>query len=78
MPSSLPRWVAALLPFDELIVPQTGRMRPRKVNVEGEAFECACHYMIRLERSDFEDFEELNKLAGSVALSRDQFRQRFG
>src|SRR5262245_21035566 len=29
------------LAFDELIVPQTGRMRPRKVNVNGETYECA-------------------------------------
>src|SRR5438477_396422 len=29
------------LPFEELIVPATGRMRPRKVNVDGEGYECA-------------------------------------
>src|SRR5262249_27528728 len=34
------------LPFEQLILPQTGRMRPRKVNVEGEAYECARRYMI--------------------------------
>jgi hypothetical protein len=46
--------------------------------VDGEAYECACHYMIRLERGDFEDAEQLQKLAGSVGMAPEQFRQRFG
>ena len=37
-----------------MINPQTGRMQPRKVDVDGEAYECARRYMIRLERADFE------------------------
>src|ERR1700693_1371053 len=41
------------LPFDDMINPKTGRMQARKVDVDGEAYECACHYMVRLERSDF-------------------------
>ena len=43
------------LPFEEMIDPETGRMQPRKVDVDGEGYECARRYMIRLERSDFED-----------------------
>jgi 6-phosphofructokinase 1 len=66
------------LPFDELILPETGRMRPRKVNVEGEAYECARRYMIRLERSDFEDPERLGAIAAAAGLSPEQFRQQFG
>src|SRR6202008_482037 len=27
------------LPFSEIMVPQTGRMKPRKVNIEGETYE---------------------------------------
>src|SRR5262249_11641787 len=41
------------LPFDELIVPETGRMRPRKVDVAGEAYECARRYMIRPHQRSF-------------------------
>jgi 6-phosphofructokinase 1 len=66
------------LPFDELIVPQTGRMRPRKVNVDGEAYECARRYMIRLERSDFEEPERLDQIAAAADMSGEHFRQRFG
>jgi 6-phosphofructokinase len=66
-----------LLLFDEMINPQTGRMRPRKVNVDGESFECARRYMIRLERADFEEPEQLARLAGAAGVSPERFRERF-
>ena len=66
------------LPFDEVIVPQTGRMRPRKVNVDGETYECARCYMLRLERSDFEEPERLAALAAAAGQSPEQIRRRFG
>jgi 6-phosphofructokinase 1 len=66
------------LPFDKMLDPKTGRMQNRKVNVEGEAYECACAYMIKLEREDFEDAKQLTKLAGVVGMTPDQFRERFG
>ncbi len=66
------------LPFEKMLNPETKRMTVRKVNVDGEAYECACHYMIRLERSDFENPAQLSKLAASVSMTPDQFRQRFG
>ena len=66
------------LPFDKMLNPQTGRFNVRKVNVDGEAYECALHYMIRLERSDFEDVAQLARLAAVVKMSPEQFKQRFG
>jgi 6-phosphofructokinase len=66
------------LPFEKMLNPKTGRMTVRKVNVNGEAYECACHYMIRLERADFESPAQLKKLAASVSLTPRQFRERFG
>jgi len=66
------------LEFDKMLDPETKRMQVRKVNINGEAYECACHYMIRLERSDFEDAKQLAKLAASVSLTPEQFSQRFG
>ena len=65
------------LPFDEMINPATGRMRPRKVDVTSEAYECARRYMIRLERPDFEE-PQLSKLAATVNITPEQFRARFG
>ena len=66
------------LPFDEMINPATGRMKPRKVDVTSETYECARRYMIRLEKGDFEDPAKLAKLAAVVKLSPEQFAQRFG
>jgi 6-phosphofructokinase 1 len=53
-------------------------MRPRKVNVDGETYECARCYMIRLERGDFEEPERLAALAAAAGKSPEQFRQGFG
>ncbi|MDE3068687.1 MAG: 6-phosphofructokinase [Verrucomicrobiota bacterium] len=66
------------LPFDEMLDPKTGRMQNRRVNVDGEAFECARAYMIRLEREDFDDVKQLGKLAAVVKMTPEQFRARFG
>jgi 6-phosphofructokinase len=66
------------LPFEKMLDPKTGRMQNRKVNVGGEAYECACAYMIRLERDDFEDERKLGKLAGVVSMQPAEFRTRFG
>ena len=66
------------LPFDKMLDPKTGRMQNRKVNVDGEAFECACAYMIRLEREDFEDAKKLAKLAAVTKMTPEEFKKRFG
>lgn len=66
------------LPFDTMINPATGRMLPRKVDVDSESYECARRYMIRLEKSDFDDPKMLQKLADVVKMTPEQFRQRFG
>jgi 6-phosphofructokinase 1 len=66
------------LPFEKMIDPKTGRMQNRKVNVDGEAFECACAYMIRLEREDFENAKQLAKLAAVIKVTPEQFRAKFG
>jgi 6-phosphofructokinase len=65
------------LPFEKMLDPATKRMQVRKVNVDGEAYECARHYMIQLDRDDFQDAEQLQKLAGSVSMTSEQFRARF-
>ncbi len=66
------------LRFQDMINPKTGRMQPRKVDVEGEAYECARHYMIRLEKSDFEDPERLPRIAAAGGMTPEKFRSRFG
>jgi len=65
------------LPFETMINPATERMLPRKVDITSESYECARRYMIRLERSDFDDEELLGKYAAAVGLTAEKFRERF-
>jgi ATP-dependent phosphofructokinase / diphosphate-dependent phosphofructokinase len=65
-------------PFDAMIDPATKKMRPRLVDIAGETYEVARRYMIRLERSDFEDPARLEKLAAVVKMTPAQFAERFG
>jgi 6-phosphofructokinase 1 len=65
------------LQFEKMLNPETKRMQVRRVNVDGEAYECACHYMIRLERSDFEDERQLKKLADVASMTPEKFKERF-
>lgn len=65
------------LPFESIINPETGRMRPRLVDVTGESFECAKRYMFRLKREDFDE-PDLSKLADAAGMSPEKFKARFG
>src|SRR5262245_38927782 len=65
------------LPFEEMIDPRTQRMKPRKVNVEGESFQCAKRYMTRLLAEDFADAEKLEELRKLTRLTTKEFRERF-
>jgi ATP-dependent phosphofructokinase / diphosphate-dependent phosphofructokinase len=58
--------------------PDKNHMPTRIVNVDGEGYECSRKYMRRLEADDFDDPAKLGRLAATVKLSPDAFRQRFG
>jgi 6-phosphofructokinase 1 len=64
-------------PFEEMIDPVTKKMRPRLVDVNGETYEVARRYMIRLEKSDFDVPSRLERLADVVNMTPNQFRERF-
>jgi ATP-dependent phosphofructokinase / diphosphate-dependent phosphofructokinase len=64
-------------PFQEMIDPATKKMRPRLVDIAGENYEVARRYMIRLEKTDFDDAAKLEKLAAVVKLTPAQFTDRF-
>ena len=62
--------------LDDLRDPQTGRVRVRMVDVATESFEVARSYMIRLERSDFQE-PVRTQLASRTNLSPEAFEKRF-
>jgi 6-phosphofructokinase 1 len=48
------------------------------VNVESSSYRVAREYMIRLNREDLMDPEELRQLAAAAGLSPEAFRDRYG
>lgn len=62
--------------LEELLDPQTGRIRTRLVDIHAEAYSVARDYMIRLEPADFAE-PALSALASSVGLSSAPFSDRF-
>jgi 6-phosphofructokinase 1 len=65
------------IPFDQIIDPRTGRTAIRTVDINSDSYLVARSYMIRLERSDFEDPDMLERLAKAAKLSVEEFRKRF-
>jgi 6-phosphofructokinase 1 len=64
-------------PFATMLDPKTKRMATRRVNIQGEGFESARRYMIRLEKGDLENPEALAKLADQVKMTPEAFKTRF-
>jgi 6-phosphofructokinase len=65
------------IPFTSLIDSDTGRARIRLVDTRSTRYAIARRYMIRLRRDDFENPHQLAKLAATVAIPLEQFRERF-
>ena len=65
------------IPFEQLIDQHEGRFRVRLVDVSSTRYRIALRYMLRLRRDDFADPYKLAKLASTVDVSRQQFRQEF-
>lgn len=64
--------------FKDMLDEVTGRTRVRMVNIESEYYHIARRYMLRLNRTDFEDEQALASFAKVVNLSIAEFRSRFG
>jgi len=65
------------IPFSQMLDPQTGRTRVRRVDIHSARYGIARRYMIRVRRDDFEDEAEVARLAAAANLSPDEFRTRF-
>jgi 6-phosphofructokinase len=62
--------------LEEMLDPETGRIRVRLVDVTTESYEVARKYMIRLDEHDFVE-PRLSRLAAQTALDPDAFAARF-
>lgn len=66
------------VPFEDLIDPQTGRIRVRYVDVASDTYRTVQAYMIRLTRRDLEDPETRRALARAGKLTENELVARFG
>jgi 6-phosphofructokinase len=65
------------IPFPQMLDPETGRTRVRRVDIHSARYGIARRYMIRVRRDDFEDAEEVARIAKAANLSPEDFRARF-
>ncbi|MEA3431410.1 MAG: diphosphate--fructose-6-phosphate 1-phosphotransferase [candidate division WOR-3 bacterium] len=65
------------IPFSEIVNSKTGRTRVRFVDINSESYEVAKAYMIRLKKQDFDDRENLERLARAGNVSSEEFENRF-
>jgi ATP-dependent phosphofructokinase / diphosphate-dependent phosphofructokinase len=74
---SIQRGLFVPVPFDEIMDPQTGRMRVRMVDVNSDRYKIARSYMLRLKKTDLEDRVELARLAQAANMKPAQFVEQF-
>jgi len=65
------------IPFDEMMDPQTGKIRVRYVDVKSEAYQTLYEYMIRLKPEDLKDKEMIKRLAKAGKMRESEFVNRF-
>jgi len=63
--------------FTSLLDPATGRARVRTVDIRSTRYAIARRYMMRLRRDDFDNPQELARLAQTAGLPPAAFRKRF-
>ncbi len=66
------------VPFDDIMDPQTGRMRVRMVDVDSDRYRVASAYMLKLKREDFDDPPTLERLAAAANSTPERFRAQLG
>lgn len=65
------------IPYDEIMDPETGRMRVRLVDTHSTSYAIARRYMIRLRRDDFAAPHKLAKYAEACGISLEEFDRQF-
>ncbi|MGA8575582.1 MAG: 6-phosphofructokinase [Candidatus Cybelea sp.] len=65
------------LALEDLLDPETGRIRTRQVDLTTEAYRVARDYMVYLEPADFTDDSRLAALAAQTNLDAAKFRSQF-
>jgi ATP-dependent phosphofructokinase / diphosphate-dependent phosphofructokinase len=63
--------------FGDVLDPKTNKTKVRMLNIHANSYEVACQYMIRLEKRDFRDPAQLNRLAAIANMTPEAFTETF-
>ena len=63
--------------FEDIINPQTNRIRTRTVDLDSDLYRVALAYMIRLGQNDFTEPSKLNRLAAEARMTPNDFFARY-
>ena len=63
--------------FKDMIDADTGRTRVRMVQIGSEYYHIARRYMLRLQKTDFENKQEVAKYAAVCGLEPEAFKKEF-
>jgi 6-phosphofructokinase 1 len=74
---SMPQGSFNPIPFAAMLDPATGRIRVRRVDLQGTRYRIARRSMIRLQRDDFDDPHELARIAATAGVTLEEFRRQF-
>ena len=66
------------VPFDAFTDQTTGRIRVRRVDLNGTRYRVAREYMIKLEREDLAEPGRLASIAGAAGMTPEAFAERYG
>jgi 6-phosphofructokinase 1 len=74
---SMPGGILVPIYFKDMMDPKTGRPAVRYVDIKTEAYEVARAYMIRLNKQDFSNPEQLKLLAKTAKTTPEEFKKKF-
>lgn len=65
------------IPFADMKDPASSRFRVRMVDIDSDRYRIARSFMLRLKREDFDNPQQLSRLAAAAKLSEEAFREQF-
>lgn len=66
-----------LIPFEQLVDPETNHAKVRMVNIDSEYYASARDYMVRINPEDLEDKELVKRLAAEARMEPAAFRKQY-
>ncbi len=63
--------------FEDMIDSKTNKTQVRMVEIESDSYKVSRSYMVRLQKKDFENADQLKKLVETAKMSEAEFKEKF-